>query len=197
MYISLSDTGDGMIPAESTPSRRRDIILDATLDAVAEHGVHGVTHRKIAALAGVPLGSMTYYFSGIDALLEEAFCRFADRMSESFIQHIGQARSPAMVCDALTDVICGAYLTTPRNMELMYQLYAYASRKPGLKLVMQAWMRRSQALLERWFDPVTARALDAFVEGMTLHYVTDSAPLGRKQLRELLGRIAGEKGRVS
>lgn len=58
-------------------------------------------------------------------------------------------------------------------------------------------MRRSQTLLEHWFDPVTARALDAFVEGMTLHYVTDSAPLGREQLRELLGRIAGEEGRVS
>ncbi|MCZ7836736.1 TetR/AcrR family transcriptional regulator [Atlantibacter hermannii] len=184
-----------MMKSESAPSGRRDIILDATLDAVAQHGINGVTHRKIAALAGVPLGSMTYYFTGIDDLLEEAFCRFADRMSESFIHHMGQATNPAMACDALADLICGAYMTTPRNMELMYQLYAYAARRPGLKLVMQAWMRRSQTLLEHWFDPVTARALDAFIEGMTLHYVTDSAPLGREQLRELLGRIAGEEGR--
>ncbi|WP_312584363.1 TetR family transcriptional regulator [Atlantibacter sp.] len=181
-----------MIQTESTPGGRRDIIVDATLKAVAEYGINGVTHRKIAALAGVPLGSMTYYFTGIDALLEEAFCRFADRMSESFIHHIGQAHNPTMACDALTDLICGAYMTTPHNMELMYQLYAYGSRKPGLKLVMQAWMRRSQALLEHWFDPVTARALDAFVEGMTLHYVTDSAPLERGEIRAMLGRIAGE-----
>ncbi|WP_313666363.1 TetR/AcrR family transcriptional regulator [Atlantibacter hermannii] len=180
-----------MTHSETTPIGRRDIILDATLEAVAEYGMNGVTHRKIAALAGVPLGSMTYYFTGIDALLEEAFCRFADRMSESFIHHIGQARNPSMACDALTDLICGAYITTPRNMALMYQLYAFSSRKRGLKLVMQAWMRRSQALLGRWFDPVTARALDAFVEGMTLHYVTDSTPLKREELRMLLGKIAG------
>lgn len=178
----------------TAPSERREIILDATLDAVAEYGINGVTHRKIAALADVPLGSMTYYFTGIDALLEEAFCRFADSMSERFIQHIGQATNQSLACDALTDLICGAYMTTPRNMELMYQLYAYASRRPGLKLVMQAWMHRSQTLLEHWFDPVTARALDAFVEGMTLHYVTDTAPLGRNDLRLLLGRIAGEEG---
>jgi DNA-binding transcriptional regulator YbjK len=43
------------------------------------------------------------------------------------------------------------------------------SKKPMLKSVMQNWMRTSQTTLERWFDPVTARALDAFIEGMTLH----------------------------
>lgn len=31
-------------------------------------------------IAEVPLGSMTYYFSGIDELLMEAFGRFTDRM---------------------------------------------------------------------------------------------------------------------
>lgn len=182
-----------MIRPQPTPAGRRDIIVDATLDAVAEYGINGVTHRKIAALAGVPLGSMTYYFTGIDALLEEAFCRFADGMSERFVQHVDRATNPSMACDALTDLICGGDMTTPRNMELMYQLYAYMSRRPGLRLVMQAWMRRSQALLERWFDPVTARAVDAFLEGMTLHYVTDSAPLKRDDLRQMLGRLVGEK----
>lgn len=186
-----------MTEPESAPGGRREVILDATLDAVAQYGINGVTHRKIATLANVPLGSMTYYFTGLDALLEEAFCRFADSVSESYMQHIGQATSQAVACDALADLICGAYITTPRNMVLMYQFYAYASYRPGLKQVMQAWMRRSQALLEHWFDPVTARALDAFVEGMTLHYVTDTAPLSRQQLRKMVGRIAGEQERNS
>ncbi len=42
---------------------------------------------------------------------------------------------------------------------------------------MQNWMRRSQQTLEQWFAPDTARGLDAFIEGMTLHFVTDRAPL--------------------
>ena len=37
------------------------------------------------------------------------------------------------------------------------------------KAVMQNWMRRSQQTLEQWFAPDTARGLDAFIEGMTLH----------------------------
>ena len=53
--------------------QRREKIVQATLDAVIAHGIHAVTHRKIATIAQVPLGSMTYYFSGIDELLMDAF----------------------------------------------------------------------------------------------------------------------------
>lgn len=42
--------------------QRREKIIQATLEAVKLYGIHAVTHRKIATLAGVPLGSMTYYF---------------------------------------------------------------------------------------------------------------------------------------
>lgn len=63
---------------------RREKIVQATLEAVKIHGIHAVTHRKIATIAGVPLGSMTYYFSGIDALLLEAFTGFTQTMSQQY-----------------------------------------------------------------------------------------------------------------
>jgi DNA-binding transcriptional regulator YbjK len=59
---------------------------------------------------------------------------------------------------------------------------------------MQDWMKMSQTTLEQWFDPVTTRALDAFIEGMTLHYVTDRVPLTHEEIRAMVGRIAGEGG---
>lgn len=63
---------------------RREKILQATLDTIAEHGIHAVTHRKIATCAGVPLGSMTYYFDGMESLLEEAFTWFTQQMSQQY-----------------------------------------------------------------------------------------------------------------
>lgn len=59
-------------------------IIQATLEAVKTYGVHAVTHRKIAAIAQVPLGSMTYYFAGMDALLSEAFTLFTENMSRQY-----------------------------------------------------------------------------------------------------------------
>lgn len=51
---------------------RRSRIIDAALDVIAEKGVAGTTHRRVAAMADVPLGSMTYRFHSMDELLREA-----------------------------------------------------------------------------------------------------------------------------
>lgn len=173
--------------------QRRERIIEATLETIAEHGIQAVTHRKIASCADVPLGSMTYYFAGIDALLDEAFTRFTQQMSVQYRAFFDNVKNQADACDAVTDLIYSAQVTTPHNMELMYQLYAFMTKKPTFKSVMQNWMRTSQTTLEQWFDPITARALDAFIEGMTLHFVVDREPLNREDLRVMIGRIAGER----
>lgn len=170
---------------------RREKIVKATLEAVIIHGIHGVTHRKIAMIAEVPLGSMTYYFSGIDELLMEAFGHFTDAMSQQYQAFFTGVTDAQAACHAITEMIYSTLVTTPGNMELMYQLYAFTCRKPALKTVMQNWMLRSQQTLEQWFEPVTARALDAFIEGMTLHFVTDKKPLSREDILVMVERIAG------
>ncbi|CBG87628.1 TetR/AcrR family transcriptional regulator [Citrobacter rodentium] len=177
--------------------QRREKIITATLEAVKEHGIHAVTHRKIAAIADVPLGSLTYYFSGIDELLSEAFNCFTDVMSAQYQAFFSGVTDAQGACQAIAEMIDSSQVTTPENMALMYQLYAFASRKPALKTVMQNWMQRSQQTLEQWFDPGTARALDAFIEGMTLHFVTDRAPLSREEILLMVRRVAGEEVRES
>ena len=171
--------------------QRREKIVQATLEAIITHGIHAVTHRKIAIIAQVPLGSMTYYFSGMDELLMAAFGRFTETMSQQYQAFFDDVSNASQACHAITSMIYSSQVTTSDNMELMYQLYAFASRKPALKMVMQNWMLRSQQTLEQWFDPATARALDAFIEGMTLHFVTDKTPLRREDILVMVERIAG------
>ena len=174
--------------------QRRERILDATLETIATHGISAVTHRKIASCADVPLGSMTYYFDGIEALLGEAFSAFTERMSLEYAAFFDNVGTPRDACDAVAELIFSSQVTTPKNMTLMYQFYALASSSPAMKAVMQRWMQRSQQTLEQWFEPATARALDAFIEGMTLHLVIDRQPLAREEIRKMVGRIAGENG---
>lgn len=133
--------------------QRREKIIQATLEAVKLYGIHAVTHRKIATLAGVPLGSMTYYFSGIDELLLEAFSSFTEIMSRQYQAFFSDVSDAPGACQAITDMIYSSQVATPDNMELMYQLYALASRKPLLKTVMQNWMQRSQQTLEQCLNP--------------------------------------------
>ena len=74
------------------PSRRSKII-DAALHVIATEGVAGTSHRKVAATANVPLGSMTSHFTGLDELLHEAFSRFAGQVADRFDQRMEQAHS--------------------------------------------------------------------------------------------------------
>ena len=53
-------------------------ILDAVLKVIAREGTRGVTHRSVAAEAGVQLSLTTYYFSDIGALIREALARDPD-----------------------------------------------------------------------------------------------------------------------
>lgn len=131
-------------------------------------------------------------FAGMDALLSEAFTLFTENMSRQYQDFFAQVTDAEGACQAITEMIYGSQVTTPDNMALMYQLYAYASDKPALKIVMQNWMQRSQNTLAQWFDAQTARALDAFIEGMTLHFVTDRTPLAREAILQMVKRIAGE-----
>jgi len=177
--------------APSAIPDRRTRILQATLDMLVEHGISHITHRKIAQAAEVSLGSMTYYFSGIDSLIREAFEQFTLQMSEQFRLSLEQANNRDKACEAIADMICGGTLTTPYNMQVMYQLYACANCHPQLKQIMQQWMTRSQQSLSLFFDPLTARGLDAFIEGMTLHCVTDEQPLKRSQVLVMIKRLVG------
>jgi len=102
--------------------QRRERILQATLDTIAEHGLNAVTHRKIASCAGVPLGSMTYYFSGMDALLEEAFTWFTQQMSLHYREFFAVVTGPEIAFESITTLIYLSQFTTPHNMVLMYQL---------------------------------------------------------------------------
>jgi len=177
--------------ASTQVPERRARILQATLDMLVEHGISQITHRKIAQAAEVSLGSMTYYFSGIDSLIREAFSQFTEQVSALFRFNLQQATTREEACEVIADMICGGPLITPYNMQVMLQLYACANCHPELKKIMQEWMICSQQSLGLFFDPLTAKGIDAYIEGMTLHYVTDKQPLTRDEVLMFVRRIAG------
>lgn len=184
-------TGKPASRARRSDPDRRQRIVDAALDVIAEHGVAGTTHRRVAAAADVPLGSMTYYFTGLDDLLHQAFDQLARQASAEFLACLHRAETRRAAIEAVVDIIAGNVWSTPRTLLLSYELYAYAARHPGLQTVMRGWMEQSRAALGRHFDPLTCRALDALVEGIGIHNSVDATPLNRAEVETVVRRIAG------
>ncbi|RBM23022.1 TetR/AcrR family transcriptional regulator [Streptomyces sp. PT12] len=155
---------------------RRERIVGACLDVIAESGVAGTSHRKVAAAADVPLGSMTYHFSGMDELLHEAFTRFSRSAIERFERRMSAAADIDAAKRALVALITDDVFHTQRDLVLTHELYTLAAREPAFRGLTNAWMARSRAALERHFDPPTARLLDALIEGLTIHRALDTEP---------------------
>lgn len=172
-----------------TDPRRRERILAAALELIAEEGVAGVSHRKVATRADVPLGSTTYHFTGMDDLLRQAFTRFADHIVAVFERHLGRAETPDQAREAVTDLIHTLSGGPRRDLVLAQELYTLAARHPEYRSLTGEWMRRSRRLLEQHFDPETARQLDALIEGMTLHRALDDVPHDRALTRRAVDRV--------
>ncbi|GAB2935160.1 TetR/AcrR family transcriptional regulator [Streptomyces mayteni] len=181
----MSPTGTG----RGDPGRR-DRIIDACLDVIAEVGVAGTSHRRVAARAGVPLGSMTYHFTGMDELLREAFGRFATSVSDGFAQVMAAAGDLDAARRAVVDLITRDVLTDRRDLVLTHELYTLAAREPAFRDITNAWMARSRQALERHFDPTTARLLDALIEGLTIHRALDTEAHDPAVVATAVGRIA-------
>jgi DNA-binding transcriptional regulator YbjK len=175
-------------PRRSDPGRR-DRIVEACLDVIADVGVDGTTHRRVAAAADVPLGSMTYHFGGMDDLLHEAFTLFADRVAEQMRHRMSDASTAEETEAALVDVIVRDLLGTQRDLVLTHELYTLAARRPEYRTITQLWMARSRATLEEHVDPTTARMLDALIEGLSIHRALDPEPPDDIFVHEALRRI--------
>ncbi|WP_228045849.1 TetR/AcrR family transcriptional regulator [Saccharopolyspora montiporae] len=169
---------------------RRSRIIDATLGLIAADGVAGVSHRKVAAHADVPLGSMTYHFANMDELLREAFERFTRSVAARFERRLAAAHGFTEAVEAVVDIIHVDVFATREDLVLTQEFYALTARRPDFRDVLDEWMHNSRNELQRHFDPVTARQIDALIEGLTMHRALSGHGYDRALTLDAVRRIA-------
>lgn len=79
---------DPVIPPAPEPSeipRGKRQIIDAAMRLLGEEGVAHLTHRKVAALAGVSLASTTYFYASKDDLIADAFTEVQRRAVHALV----------------------------------------------------------------------------------------------------------------
>lgn len=156
--------------------RRRAELVEAALRVIEREGVAGVTHRSVAAEAGVPPTSTTYHFAGLDDLLVTTLTTSAEDMAADMRDSIESSRikgaSPAA---AVAHVLAEA--VGPRRGRTMaeYELYLLAARRPALRPAARRWLDVLTSLA-RNPDEVGFRAFLAGVDGLLLQGLIDDEP---------------------
>lgn len=153
---------------------RRDRIIDAAVRVLSRVGVDGASHRTIAKEAGVPLGSMTYHFSGLDEILAEAFSKFTAQATVAFAEPFDGVDSLEGARSAIVQILVDASDPEGELIVLSSELYAAGIRHPRFGAILEAWIRHCRSVLSRYFDQSTTYILDAFYQGIILHRALNS-----------------------
>lgn len=122
-------------PEWHTPKgeRRREQLLDAAMEVIAERGYDGVTQRSIAAAAGVPPASTHYFFDSIEALIREAAARYLQQRLAFYEERIEDFaagdRSPTAGCQLVAQLLEDVSVD---SRTAQFEIYLNARRRSEL-----------------------------------------------------------------
>ena len=130
--------------AQPAVSDRRSPIVEAALRVIARGGPAAVTHRVVAAEAGVALASTTYHFASKDQIVTEAFELALERSIAAVERSTAPPRpaTPPELCTRLLSVVDALCADDQAPLAAQYELLLEAGRRPELKALTERWSRR-------------------------------------------------------
>lgn len=121
--------------AGSAPTQARERILRATLELIAEEGVAAVTNRRVAATAGVSLGSLTYHFDSQTELLRQSLLLYVEEETarRELVARALEREGASLERVAETvEQLAAAPVEIPRQIAEL-ELHLHAARDPQLR----------------------------------------------------------------
>lgn len=127
-------------PVQARSAATVDAIFDATIQVLVADGARRFTTTRVAARAGVSVGTMYQYFPNKEALLHSVIARYLGEVADAVEQACAQACGQPL--ETASDALVSAYiLAKSRNVEASRALYAAASELEVTDLVQAAFER--------------------------------------------------------
>ena len=155
---------------------RREALLSAAAELVAERGVGAVTHREVAARAELPLSATSYFFASIDELVLEALRYFIAGLIERVADVTEDISQQQFAPEAAVDLLLGALLAEPEHHVIaQFEAYLEVTRRPELRPAIQGVIVALERLAEATLTATGAkrpaegsRAFVALIDGFAL-----------------------------
>lgn len=117
-------------------AQRRDALIEATLESIAQAGMAGTTVRGIAERAGVTPGLIRHYFSTKDDLVIAAYNRLMETMTATSAAALaGTGTSAADRLNAFVKAAVSAPVADPRSVALWASFIQLAARDETMRAV--------------------------------------------------------------
>lgn len=163
--------------SSSIQAERRRLLIDATISAIAEHGLPKVTLAKIADIAGLSAGSVNFHFASKEALLMETLTELAREYEQRILQALETAgHSPADKLLALMEASLDPELTESRKTAVWFAFASEARSRADYQRICGAQDKKLFAITLQLCDEIihvgkkqgqmNARAMANAVQGL-------------------------------
>jgi TetR/AcrR family transcriptional regulator, regulator of biofilm formation and stress response len=176
-----------------TDPARRKKIADAAIAVVADRGVEGVTHRAVAAAAGVPLGSTTYHFATLDDLLAVALHTAAEHNVSRLREWERGLPADADLAAELAALAMRGLTEERAQTVVEYELYVAALHRPPLRHASTGWDDALVELFASRTDAVTGRLLAAAFCGLLMQALLADPPPALPEIEAIFRRALGDR----
>lgn len=174
---------------------RRQRLVDAAIRVLGEHGVAGLSHRRVAVEADVPLGSTTYHFASREDLLTAALRQVGAQWLASVERWERSVDPEVPLADEVARLVAESLCGDPTQVRLECELYLTALHQPALRPLAAECLDGLVALLRRRVaDDATARALAALLDGLMLQVLLTGREVDGPALRKTLAGVLGASG---
>ncbi|WP_309128902.1 TetR family transcriptional regulator [Microbacterium sp.] len=170
------------------PEARRREIVTAAAELIVEVGVDALTHRMIAARAGVPLGATTQYFATLDDLRADGLRHLAVEV-EARIDGVRAALAERGATPAVLTELIVQGLADARAMEADRAVVTAAIDDPQLRELARRWSTQLSAFLAEEHGAERASAAAVFIDGVLWHSRIHDEPLPPELIEHALAAI--------
>lgn len=181
----------------SNADSRRDQIVWALYDCLAESGPESVTIKDIAARANLRAGLIHYYFKGKDDVyisLAEAFKEKYQRLIEQKTNEKKPGRGKII---DMVDLLVDEFIFNRKLNRVFYSLVVYsmdrAELKRKLRLILDFYRKEIESLMrEAGAGDIAEQAsitLTGFVEGLAIQVLVDPDAVSTETVRSALNRL--------
>ena len=161
----------------SIQAERKRLLIDATMSAIAEHGLPRVTLAKIASVAGLSAGSVNFHFESKEALLLATLTYLAEEFEQRILHALDSAGpSPADKLPAMFEASLDPAITEPRKMAVWFAFTSQARSREDYQRICGAQDRKIFAITLKLCDEIihqgnrqgsmNARAMANAVQGL-------------------------------
>lgn len=132
-------------PVQARSAVTVEAILDATIQVLLRVGKERLTTTRVAARAGVSVGTLYQYFPNKSSLLAAALKRHMDEVCSGIERVCAEQRGQPL--EHMTAALVSAFLAAKmRDVKTSVALYAVSSDVDGARIVQQLGLRMRQAI---------------------------------------------------